>query len=190
MTQKELKAEYERILASEVWRNSPHMVEYCVKEAAHIVELTDGSIVVIEKPRIKKDFCFGYRDSRYDTEEYDEANKMADHARSSTDYFLAENLAAIDDIINHLEGKERNSWDFHICVPYNGQAQNSKLKKLQEIYWHDERGQKYPKLKGENQSRVLEGYKVVRASFEKRLHSYLKRYGLSKVNSWSYWVDA
>ena len=190
MTQKELKSEYERILASEVWSRSPHMVEHCLKNAAHIVELTDGSIVVIEKPSIKKDFCFGYRDSRYDTEEYDEANAAAAHARSSTDYFLSENLAAIDEVINHLEGKTRDSWEYHICIPYNGQAANSKLKRIREFYWHDEIGQKYPKLEGENRTRVLEGYKAVRASFEKRLHSYLKRYGLSKVNSWSYWVDA
>jgi hypothetical protein len=26
--------------------------------------------------------------------------------------------------------------------------------------------------------------------FEKRLHAYLKRYGLSKIKSWTYWLDA
>lgn len=190
MTQKELKKEYERILSTDVWPKRRDMVDYCVKEAAHIVELTNGDIIVIEKPRIKKDFCFGYRDSRYDTVEFDEANAAADHARSSTDYFLAENLAAIDDVIKHLEGKERSSWDFHVCIPYYNQSESSKLKKIREFYWHDENGRKYPKLEGEDRARVLEGYKAVRASFEKRLHTYLKRYGLSKVNSWSYWVDA
>ena len=190
MTQKELKTEYERILASEVWKGSPDMVSFCVKKAGHIVELIDGSIVVIEKPSIQKNFCFGYRDSRYDTEEFDEANKMAAHASSSTDYFLSENLSEIDKIIAHLEGTERNSWEYHICIPYYGQSETSKLKKLQAFYWHDEHGQKYPKLEGENRARVLEGYKAVRASFEKRLHAYLKRYGMSKVNTWSYWVDA
>lgn len=190
MTQKELKIEYERILSSEVWHGSPDMVTHCLKNAAHIVELTNGDIVVIEKPSIKKDFCFGYRDSRYDTEEFDEANRMAAHASSSTDYFLAENLAEIDDVIKHLEGKEWSSWDYHVCRHYYSQPENSKLKKLLGVYWHDERGQKYPKLEGEDRARVLEGYKVVRASFEKRLHSYLKRYGMSKVNTWSYWVDA
>lgn len=191
MTQKELKIEYERILSTEVWRKSPDMVEHCLKEAAHIVELTDGSIIVIDKPRIKKDFCFGYRDSRYDTVEFDEANAAADHARSSTDYFLSENLAEIDDAIAHLEGKKRSSWDYHICIPYYNQSADSKLKRILGVYWYEEeRVQKYPKLEGEDRARVLEGYKVVRASFEKRLHSYLKRYGMSKVNAWSYWVDA
>ena len=53
------------------------------KKANHIVELENGDIVVIEKPTIKKDFCFGYSDSRYDTEDYDRANEMAAHARTS-----------------------------------------------------------------------------------------------------------
>lgn len=190
MTQKELKIEYERILSTEVWHGDRGMVDFCLKEAAHIVELTNGDIIVIEKPRIKKDFCFGYRDSRYDTEEYDEANAAADHARSSTDYFLAENLAEIDKTIELLGSEEWNSWDYHICRHYHSQPEGSKLKKLIAFYWHEDRGQKYPKLEGEDRARVLEGYKVVRASFEKRLHSYLKRYGMSKVNAWSYWVDA
>lgn len=190
MTQKELKLEYERILAGEVWHKRPDMVAHCVKEAAHIVELTDGSIIVIEKPIIKKDFCFGYRDSRYDTEEFDEANKMAAHARSSEEYFLTENLRAIDEAIAHLEGKEQSSWDYYVCIKYYNQTESSKLKQLLTLYWHDERCQKYHKLEGEDRARVLEGYKAVRASFEKRLHAYLKRYGMSKVNTWSYWEDA
>lgn len=190
MTQKELKTEYERILSTEVWRGDQKMVDFCLKKAAHIVELTNGDIIALEKPTIKKDFCFGYRDSRYDTEEFDEANAAAEHARSSTDYFLAENLAEINKTIAQLEGKELTSWDYHVCIQYYSQPESSKLKTLRGFYWHEENSKKYPKLEGEDRARVLEGYKVVRASFEKRLHSYLKRYGLSKVNSWSYWVDA
>lgn len=190
MTQKELKAAYEKILSTEVWPKSPDMVKFCVKKAAHIVELTNGDIIALEKPDIKKDFCFGYRDSRYDTEEYDAANRMAAHASTSTDYFLSENLHEIDKTIEQLEGKEWNSWDYYVGIRYYSQPESSKLKTLLAFYWHDESSKKYPKLEGEDRARVLEGYKAVKASFEKRLHAYLKRYGLSKVNTWSYWVDA
>ena len=189
MTQKELKIEYERILSEEVWHGNRGMVDHCMKKAAHIVELTNGDIIVIEKPSIQKNFCFGYRDSRYDTVELDEANAAAEHASSSTDYFLAENLAEIDKTIEHLESNEWNSWDYHVCIQYYSQPETSKLKTLRAFYWHDANSEKYPKLEGEDRARVLEGYKVVRASFEKRLHTYLKRYGLSQVNSWSYWAD-
>ena len=31
--------------------------------------------------------------------------------------------------------------------------------------------------------------KEERAKFEKRLHTYLKRYGTSKLHTWTYWAD-
>lgn len=190
MTQKELKTAYAEILSSEVWKGDQKMVDFCVKEAAYIVELTNGDIVVIQKPRIKKNFCFGYSDSRYDTEDFDRANAAASHAKTSTDYFLSENLADIDKTIDILESKEWNILDYHICIPYYTQPENSKLKSLHAYYWHDEHGQKSPRLEGADRERVLEGYRAVRASFEKRLHTYLKKYGMSQVNTWSYWQDA
>lgn len=190
MTQKELKSAYAEILSSEVWKGDQKMVDFCVKKVAHIVELTNGDIVVIEKPSIKKDFCFGYRTSHFDTEEFDSANAAASHAMTSTEFFLSENLSDLDKTIDILESKEWNSWDYHICIPYYTQPENSKLKSLHTYYWHDDHGQKSPRLEGEDRRRVLEGYRVVRASFEKRLHTYLKRYGTSQVNAWSYWQDA
>ena len=189
MTQKELKAMYSEILFSEVWNGNQRMVDHCLKEAAYIVELTSGDIVAIQKPRIQKDFCFGYSDSRYDTEDFDRANEAAHHAATSTEYFISENLKGIDKIIDRLEGK-RSDWDYHIRIPYYGQPEESKLKAMHSFYWYDEKGKQFPKLAGEDRERVLAGYKVVRADFVKRLNSYLKRYGMSKVNAWSYWRDA
>ena len=189
-TQKELKQRYAEILASEVWHNDQKMVDYCVKKTGYIVELENGDIIAIEKPSIEKNFCFGYSDSRYDTEDFDRANAMAAHAAKSTDYFLEQNLKGINEIIAQLEGTGNYRWDYHVHVPYSGQPENSQLKDLHSFYPHDERGKQFPKLEGVNRQRVIEGYKVVRADFEKRLNTYLKRYGLSKINTWSYWQDA
>ena len=188
--QKELKQRYAEILATDVWHNDQKMVDYCVKKAAYIVELENGDIVALEKPSIQKDFCFGYSDSRYDTEDYDRAEKMASHARKNVDYFMEQNLKGINSTIANLESDAWDSWQYHIRIPYSGQPENSKLKDIEAFRWHDERAQKFPKLEGENLQRVIEGYKVVKADFEKRLNTYLKRYGLSKVHSWSYWQDA
>lgn len=187
--QKELKQMYADILAAEVWKSSPDMVDFCVKKTAYIVELENGDIVDIEKPSIQKNFCFGYRLSRYDSEEYDSANDMAAHAAKSVDYFLEQNLKDINQMIERLEGKDSRI-EFRIRTHYHGQPEDSKLKSINAFYWHDEEGKKFPKLEGENLQRVIEGYKEVKAAFEKRLNAYLKRYGLSKVNTWSYWQDA
>jgi hypothetical protein len=40
-----------------------------------------------------------------------------------------------------------------------------------------------------NKSRIIEGYEQVFADFVKRLQSYLKRYGLTKLDTWTYWID-
>lgn len=188
--QKELKQRYAEILAAEVWSNDQSMVDFCVKEAAYIVELENGDILPIKKPRIEKDFCFGYSDSRYDTEDYDRANEMAAHAKSGVSYFIEQNMKDINHAIAILEGAEHSSWDYYVCIPYSGQPKDSKLKSLCGYYWHQDKAQNGKKLEGADRQRVLDGYKAVKASFEKRLQSYLKRYGLSKVRSWSYWQDA
>lgn len=190
-TQKELKEMYKNILKNEIW-DSERMVNYCLKEADYIVELENGDIVTIDKPRIEKDFCFGYSDSRYDTEDYDRANDMAHHAKTNEDYFMKENLKEINRMIDKLEGKERSNYKFYIRIPYTGQPDNSKLKSIQQLdnYYDANKIKECQILEGENLKRVIEGYKVVKANFEKRLKTYLKRYGLSKVRSWSYWRDA
>lgn len=188
--QKELKKRYAEILAADVWRNDQKMVDYCVKKASYIVELENGDIVAIEKPSIQKNFCFGYSDSRYDNEDYNRAQNMADHARSNVEYFIEQNMKGINEEINSLEGKGSPRWAYRIAIPYSGQPKDSKLKAIWPLDMWDERNEKLPLLEGENLQRVIEGYKAVRVEFEKRLQSYLKRYGLSKVNSWSYWQDA
>lgn len=189
-TQKELKAMYQEILENEVWQRSPDMVDYCVKKTAHIVELTNGDIIAIEKPGIETRFCFGYSDSRYDTEDYDRANDMADYASKSQEYFIEENMKGINQIIGQMEGTVPNSFEWRLRVPYSGQPEGSKLKSLDAYYWSDEHAKQFPEISDEDLQRVIEGYKVVKASFEKRLNTYLKRYGMSKVKTWSYWQDA
>lgn len=197
--QKVLKERYAAILAAEVWHNDQKMVDYCVKKTGYVVELGNGDIIAIDKPSIEKSFCFGYSDSRYDTEDYDRANAMADHARKSEDYFIEQNMAGINQMIEQLEANSASDAlngvysprpVFRVCVPYSGQPADSKLKALHSYPYWDEQAQKWPELKGDDRQRVIDGYKVVRADFEKRLNTYLKRYGLSKVRSWSYWQDA
>ena len=187
--QKDLKNLYRDILASDVWAGSPDMVDWSVKKVAHIVQLSNGDIIAIDKPSIKKDFCFGYSDSRYDTKDYDRANDMAAHARSSVDYFMQENLAGLDSTIAQLSGTD-GRFVPHIRIPYSGQSKDSKLKAIQWYGRWDDNKDKYPALTGDDLQRVIDGYKIVRDGFVKRLNTYLKRYGLQHVNSWSYWRDA
>ena len=58
--QKELKEKYMNIIKTEVWQNSERMQEYARKECEYVVELSNGNIIDIEKPRIEKKFLFRY----------------------------------------------------------------------------------------------------------------------------------
>ena len=58
MNQKELKEKYMNIIKAEVWQNDEHMQEYARKECEYVVELSNGNIIDIDKPRIEKKFLF------------------------------------------------------------------------------------------------------------------------------------
>lgn len=188
--QAELKKLYADILKRDVWPRDQKMVDYCVGKSAYIVEFENGDIITIDKPDIEKDFCFGYRLSRSDTEEYDDANKMAHHARTSEEYFLSENLKGLNEILEILQNDGSGNCDYYVSIPYCGQPENSRLKSIVCYYWHDDRSKTSKRLDGADRERVIEGYKIVKADFEKRLNTYLKRYGMSKIHTWSYWQDA
>ena len=50
-------------------------------------------------------------------------------------------------------------------------------------------GEDYIRLMTEEERQtVLSAYKQIREDFEKRLNTYLKRYGLSKIDTWTYWA--
>lgn len=71
----ELKERYLAYLAAETWQDDEKMMDYERKHISQVVELDNGELVAIEKPKIETRFCFGY--SHYDDSE-ERAEKMAD----------------------------------------------------------------------------------------------------------------
>ena len=41
----------------------------------------------------------------------------------------------------------------------------------------------------EDREKLREAYRTERGEFAARLDAYLKRYGLSKVETWTYWLE-
>lgn len=182
--------------------NSEKMVTYDVNLAAAMAELPDGGIIVAPKQNIEKHFCFG--ESGYD---YDDAQKMAAHARTSEDYFRKENMRHYDEILAGLD-------DGNLCVvigwAYYSQPRNCKLRgwtfaKQWEIIEAcggscnmTEIIRKPITLHGntcyvaspEEVSIIRDLYREAREIHRKKVETYLKKYGLTKVHSWTYWRDA
>lgn len=183
-----------RAAYSLVW-DSDKMVDYCTNKVSRAIILPDSKIVIWEKQKIETNFCFG--ESGYD---YDDAARMAAYARTNEEYFKRENLRGLTDIISALEGKGKgfyyNSTPYLQEEQYAGHNEGLGLYKLCFFKWADiyrldsnERNTITP-ITTEEKALILEGCKAERDAFEKRLISYLKRYGTSKVRAWTYWRDA
>ena len=53
--------------------------------------------------------------------------------------------------------------------------------------WYNHK--KLRKLDKEDIQLIIDGLEIVLKNFEKRLDTYLKKYGLSKIQTWTYLVD-
>lgn len=178
--------------------SSKDMIDHFRKKVGGLYRLSNGGLLRLEKPSIETSFCFGYSDSRYDTEDYDRANNMVHHASTNEDYFLKENLHWYDLMI-----KKINKGEDHLCihrVSYSSQKEPLNVWEFSVLPWHTfyeytEGSHRtwltdLSEVNDEDRTIILNALKEERAKFEKRLKTYLKKYGLSKLKVWSYWQDA
>lgn len=197
MTQskKEMRARYIDIVMRETWGNDEGMRKHYEKTLFTAVELSKGYLIPIEKSSIKKSFCFGYSLNSHNADDYDRANEQAEHAQKSVEYFIAENLKPVDDYISSFEDMETRRYIPVIRTHYNRAPKDTIIKCIDWVkdweYSEYTEAQKAEKelLSEADRRIIIEALKAEREDFIKRLQAYLKRYGLSKINTWSYWQD-
>lgn len=197
--QKELKEKYMDIIKTEVWKNNEKMQEFARKESAYIVELSNGNIISIDKPRIQTSFCFGMgMYATYTQEEFEAAEGLVEKARTETSYFMNENMKQITEKIVALEKAKNGKRECYTFIAYSGQPETSDLMgyctvnifdnpKYAAYRWADLHAVR--KLDANDIQLIIDGLEDVAKKFEKRLNTYLKRYGLDKLNVWTYCVD-
>lgn len=181
--QQALKARYAALLAAEVWKDQK-MVDYCVKKTARIVELSDGALICIEKPAIKTRFCFGYHANVHYTEEISTAEEAAAHAAKSQEYFKTKNLESMDAMLKALEKSETG-----IRPQYASSPEGTKICALVFPEPWEPLPPGYRRLLSEDREKLREAYRTERGVFAAWLDAYLRRYGLSKVETWTYWLE-
>ena len=159
-----------------VWGSDQKMVDYCLKQADEVIEFHDA-IVTLDKPSIQKDFCFSYGQYLCTDDDKKEA--------TVTQWFIESNLSQCD-VLEGLDNPYRtmvvalvkvyeNSQIRHLCVMSSFDAQEDR--RVVRVLTDDE------------VKMVKDAVERQKAKFMKRLNSYLKRYGLSKINAWSYFRD-
>lgn len=192
---------------AKVWGKSQRMINFCVDKVSVIAYLPNGQIVPIEKQTIKTHFCFG--ESGYDAED---AAHMAHVARTNEKYFKEQNMKEFDEILEILHGDAKHEYSgYQRMIAFAPQyKENDKIAYIAycsfcDVYdaWGgpvdlDEIGGKELTIRGtdvrmatkEEIQILIEAYEQARKIHEKKVDAYLKRYGTSKVESWTYWRDA
>ena len=187
----ELMEEYRGELVK-LWRTDTSMIDFCIKKISSIRKLSNGGLITWDKPEINTSFCFGYMGQS----DYEDAQQNAKNAKKDEDYLLSENLGIFDVTIKKIKStlKENNENKLYIYKEYSRDSVNLwgfTVLSFSEFIYQNERKlyNEIQEASDEDIKIILEAEKEERAKFEKRLKTYLKRYGLSKVKTWSYWSD-
>lgn len=183
--------EYKNELAK-VWRDDTRMIKYCYGQASQVVRLSGGELVPIEKQKIKTDFCFGYN-TDYTGHETSDAQRAAISARENEEYFRNKNLQELRAIVEAFDGKHPRQWveyTPYIWQKYSGAGNIWGFGWL-PCYDLDRRpsGVEYREVNPADVETLRAAYVEELAKMEKRVKSYLKRYGLKKIKTWIYWRD-
>lgn len=177
------------MLFAESWQDKK-MQDYFRKKIVRVVKLENDNFIAIDKENIETSFCFGYSLSRYDSKDYDNANDMVNYARTNKQYFINENLQIFDRKLEDLK-----TYNLFLIKNYNNAPNNSKCKALvfktdwQVMNFSEKDKEELTRVSEQDKQKIIKAYEIERDNFEKRLKTYLKRYGLSKIRAWSYWQD-
>lgn len=165
-------AKYKKWL--EEYASTQKDADYYRKHCVGAVKLNDG-YYLMSKPSIETKFCFHDEGPNY--EFYKEL--MADDKKMK-DYFIDKNLRNIDIRIDQLQSMRpmviTSSWS------------NNRKSYEEENYRYEREGD--VRMTETQRSELVKALQWKRTQFEKRLQSYLKRYGLTKIHAWTYWKDA
>ena len=139
---------------------------------------------LLEKPGIETRFCF--HDEGPDYEFYKELTSANEKMAR---YFKNKNLREFDSKIEKIT-KGENEWNQDKRVWWYTSDDNRWCKAKLYLCWYNSDNEEYTLCTEDEKKLILKGLKFARQCFEKRLDAYLKRYGVSKLHTWTYWADA
>lgn len=164
-----------------VWDSS---AEYIKSQLTNAYLTTDGRMVIFEKPTIQTSFCFGYGQNGISTDEDKDFAHNNSQAAREKEVFFANN-------IEENFGNFAKIWKDPVIyrnVTYKEPEGNLWKVEERRNSWGCEK-RKYIELPEAD----IEGIRVKldeeKAKFIKRLETYWKKYGSSKLRTWTYLVD-
>lgn len=170
---------------TKIWSNSAKMVDYCVEKTSGIVELNDGGLFCFEKPTIKTEFAVCYGLNGIASTQEMESARLESKAAKTKKYFFAENLLELNNLKKLLKSNEK----FFLRVSYHSDDRPNTL--LREIHACENfyRESTLGELSQQDRELILAELENQIAKFRRRLETYWKRYGSSKLRVDTYLVD-
>lgn len=174
-----------------VWKTE-RMQKYCESQFFGAVEISDG-LIVKEKEKVRTRFCYGEDGG----ESYNIALNNCEAVSSKFDVFLRENLKYLDRDIEEIKQmiKEvgQTAWIKRAFIG-NNYEESDKLKFFVILYTGRENGYsakvKLRQATKEDLFKILDLYMQFRADRIKKCKAYWKRFGGSKLHTWTYWENA
>lgn len=148
--------------------------KYYTKEYVGAVKI-DGHYYLIDKPSINNHFCF--HDEGPDYEFY---QTLCADDKKMEQYFISENESEFTSKLDRIKDGEE------VRIK-EGDYLNQFAVFIGCDYWHRQEGREATE---EEKKLIVDGLQFGLAQFRKRLDAYLKRYGISKLHTWTYWADA
>ena len=160
----------------------------------------DDCFLGFTKPSIQTRFCFGYGQNGIEADgDYDRAREQEKNMETNQQAFINANLEDLNKSIKDLQDFIDNFFDNkNTCFS----ARYNKIFICKNSYNHlaclawswdyDNIRNKDAIIKEatkEDLLLIIEVYKQQIENLKKRLNTYLKRYGLSKLTTWTYLVD-
>ena len=160
----------------------------------------DNNFLCFDKPIIETSFCFGYGQNGISTEEdYKIASEQEHFFNTKQQAFINANLEALNKSIEDIEtfisqwiDKEEKFFSSRYNKIFICKNSCDHLAYLAWSWDYDNIRNKDAIIKEatkEDLLLIIEVYKQQIENFKKRLNTYLKRYGLSKLTTWTYLVD-
>ena len=186
---KELKEMYQDELEL-VWNGDQRMINHCLKKSTGYI-MVKGKIIPFEKPSVKTEFY--YPEHGYD---YDEVQNTISDLSEDEQYFIQQNIRESDvyRLIEQLKSAKSDDNQHYVTV--REQYEDSDIGYIKyntpsTLYRGDDQYDPTTdkKLDDETIDALIEKGEKELEKFDKRLKTYLKRYGLSKVRHSSYWAD-
>lgn len=177
------------------------LADYCVSKCAEVVVFPNGLMTDIEKQKVETHFCFGYSDIGFGPT-YDEACRARRYAATHEDYFMGQNMKTYTDAIKNLDA---NGFRYMAVLSGNTTTLRGLVwKRVTDVleavggsaFLEDLKGREldFNGYKGyvctdEDVALLRAGFERAAKSHERKCRAYLKRYGLSKLHTWTYWMD-